>query len=118
MRICDHHSHHATGEELPLLTESATVWEISAVDRNRNDEVLAELRETLDQCGTDAWQRDRPGGEEACKDLIGDLPDPIDNVEGGTTIARYLSDDPRSGDLTVGTEKGNINDGSESIGTY
>lgn len=97
MRIREHHSHHATVEELPLLTESATVTDVSAMDRNRNDEVLAELRETLDEYGTDAWHRDRPGGEEACEDLIRDLLDPIDHVEGGTPLDRYLSEDRRSG---------------------
>lgn len=92
MRIRQHLSQHEAAEELPLVTESAVVTDISTIDKNRNDEVIAELRSTLDEHGTDAWRRDRPSSNEACDDWIGDQLDVVDHLEGGTPLTRYVSE--------------------------
>jgi CDP-4-dehydro-6-deoxyglucose reductase len=99
MRIRQHLSQHETAEELPLVTESAVVTDISAMDRNRADEVVTELRATIDEHGTDAWRSDRPGTDEACEDWIGDQLDLVDHLEGGTPFTRYLSEADQDGPL-------------------
>lgn len=90
MRIRQHLSQHETAEELPLVTESAVVTDISAMDRNRTDEVVTELRATLDEHGTDAWRRDRPATDQACEDWIGEQLDAVAHLEGGTPFTQYL----------------------------
>lgn len=91
MRIRPHLSQHDAVEALPLVTESAVVTDVSAMDENRTNEVVTELRTTLDEHGTDAWRRDRPGTDEACDDWIKEQLDGVDYLEGGTPLTRYLS---------------------------
>ena len=90
MRIRQHLSQHETVEELPLVTESAVVTDVSVMGRNRTDEVVGELRVTLDEHGTDAWQRDRPATDEACEDWIRAQLDAVDHLEGGTPLTTYV----------------------------
>lgn len=97
MRVRRHLSQHETVEELPLISESAVVTDVSAMDRNRNDEVRTELRSTLDERGTDALRRDRPATDGASEDWIRGQLDAVDHLEGGTPLTRYLSDDQRAG---------------------
>ena len=92
MRIRRHLAQHETAEELPLVTESAVVTDVSAMDRNRTDEVVTELRVTLDEHGTDAWRRDRPSTDEACEDWLGEQLDEVDHLDGGTPLTRYVSE--------------------------
>lgn len=99
MRVRQHLSHHEAVEDLPLLTESGVVTDVEGMDHNRTDEVLAELRATLDEHGSDAWERDRPSGDRACEDWMADRLDPIDHLVGGTPLTRYLPDDEREGSL-------------------
>ncbi len=99
MRIRRHLSQHETAEELPLVTESAVVTDISAMDRNRTDEVVTELRVTLDEHGTDAWRQDRPTTDEACEDWLGDQLDEVDHLDGGTPLTRYVSEDDQADPL-------------------
>jgi ferredoxin-NADP reductase len=99
MRIRQHLSQHEAVEDLPLVTESAVVTDVTPMDRNRNDEVVTELRSTLDEHGTDAWRRDRPTTDEACEDWIGDQLDAVDHLEGGTPLTRYVSEDRQAGYL-------------------
>jgi len=96
MRIRQHLSQHEIAEELPLVTESAVVTDISALDRNRADEVVTELRATLDEHGTDVWQRHRPATDEACEDWIGQQLDKVDHLEGGTPLTQYLSENDQA----------------------
>lgn len=93
MRIRQHLSQHEAVEELPLVTESAVVTDISAMDRNRNDEVITELRSLLDEYGTDAWRQDRPASDEACEDWIGEQLNVVDHLESETPLTQYVSDD-------------------------
>jgi hypothetical protein len=67
MRIRQHLSQHEAVKELPLVTESAVVTDLSAMDRNRNNEAITEPRSTLDEYGTDAWQRARPATDKGAK---------------------------------------------------
>ncbi|MBX0305299.1 FAD-binding oxidoreductase [Haloarcula salinisoli] len=99
MRIRRHLSQHETAEELPLVTESAVVTDVSAMDRNRTDEVLTELRATLDEHGTDAWRRDRPTTDEACEDWLRSQLDEVDHLDGGTPLTRYVSEDDQTGSV-------------------
>lgn len=96
MRIRQHRSQHETVEDLPVITESAVVTDISAMDRNRNDEVVTELRSTLDEHGTDAWRRDRPDTDEACEDWVEDQLDAVDHLDGGTPLTQYVSEDDQA----------------------
>jgi CDP-4-dehydro-6-deoxyglucose reductase len=97
MRIRQYLSQHETIEDLPLITESAVVADVSAMDRNRNDEVLDELRATLDEHGTDEWRENRPAADDACEDWIGEQLGQADHIEGDTPLDRYLSENPRDG---------------------
>ncbi len=97
MRIRQHLSQHETVETLPLVTESAVVTDISAMDRNRNDEVRAELRRLLDDHGTDTWERARPKTDDACENWIGEQLDAVDHLEGGTPLTQYVSADDQDG---------------------
>lgn len=97
MRIRQHLSQHEAVDDLPMLTESAVVADISAMDQSRNDEILVELRSTLDKHGTGAWQKDRSSSDEACEDWIRDLLDPIDYLEGGTPLNQYLDEEQQAG---------------------
>ena len=97
MQVREHLSQHEAAEDLPLITESAEVTDVSAMDRSRNDEVLAELRSTLDEHGAAEWRRERPSGDEAREEWIRDRLDPIDHLEGGAPLNEYLPADERDG---------------------
>jgi ferredoxin-NADP reductase len=97
MRIREHLSQHEAIEDLPVVTESAVVVDVSPLDTGRNDELLAELRSTLDDHGTDAWSRDRPSSAEACEDWLREQLDALDHLEGGTPLNEYVDEDHRSG---------------------
>lgn len=92
MRVREHLAHHEAVDDLPLLTESAVVADVSAMDRNRTGEVLAALRTTLDRHGTAEWERDRPTDDDACEDWLGDRLDDADHLAGETPLDRYLPD--------------------------
>jgi CDP-4-dehydro-6-deoxyglucose reductase len=100
MRLPDERSEDEMAEELPLLTESAVVTDVSAMDRNRTDEVVAELRETLETHGSPAWRRERPVGTEACEAWLRERLDEADHVDGDLPLVGYLDDERREG--TVG----------------
>ncbi|MFB6080514.1 MAG: FAD-binding oxidoreductase [Haloferacaceae archaeon] len=65
MDVRPHLSQHETAERLPLITESATVTEVAAMDRSRNDAVVRAIRRTLDRSDGDDWRRERPGTDAA-----------------------------------------------------
>lgn len=87
MRVREHLTQHETAESLPLITKSATVTTVEAMDRSRNDAVLRELRETLDDRGTIAWRRERPSDDPACRRLIRDK---LDKIKFGAPLNDYL----------------------------
>lgn len=93
MRKRDHVSQHVAAEDLPLLTESAIVTDVSPMDHSRNDEVLAELRSTLDEHATGKWNRERPSDEEACENWIGRRLSSIDHLDSETPLNRFLPGD-------------------------
>jgi CDP-4-dehydro-6-deoxyglucose reductase len=89
MDVRQHLSQHETADRLPLITESATVTGVAAMDRSRNDAVVRAIRRTLDRSDGDAWRRVRPETNEACRRWI------RDRIEGDaeeTPLKRYLAD--------------------------
>lgn len=99
MNVRDHLSQHETAEELPLITESATVVEISAMDHNRNHEVIAAIMETLNNYGTEAWHAEKPSDDEASRRWIRDQLD-FDDENREEPFNQYLQEAKREG--TVG----------------
>lgn len=97
MEVRRHLRHHEAVDDLPLLTESAVVTEVAAMDHNRTDAVLAALRTTLDEHGTDAWHRDRPATDERCEEWLGATLDAVDHLAGETPLERYLPGPRRAG---------------------
>lgn len=97
MRVRGHLSQHETAEELPLVTESAVVEEVEAMDEGRNDAVVAELRETLHEYGSERWREERPSTVEGRDDWIQAQLDPVDHLEGGTPLNPYLEEGWRGG---------------------
>ncbi|MFB6189725.1 MAG: ferredoxin--NADP reductase, partial [Halapricum sp.] len=51
MDVPRHMSQHERAERLPLVTDEATVTLVDPLDESRNDEVLSEIRERLDDTG-------------------------------------------------------------------
>ncbi len=76
MDVPRHASALERAEELPLVTESATVTVHEAMDRGRNDEVRAALRERVASVGEASWLRDVKSGAdydwEALDDRLAD----------------------------------------------
>lgn len=97
MHVRDHRSQHEAAEALPLLTESAVVTDVTAMDHNRSASTVRRIRETLDEHGSDAWRRERPPADRAAEDHIRDLLDPVDHLEGGTPLNDYLAGMSRGG---------------------
>ena len=97
MPLRDPHSQCEAAEEMPILTESAVVTDVAAMDHNRNREVVAELRETLEVHGSEAWRHEVPSGQHARERWIEAKLDPIDHLEGGTPLNDYLAEGWRSG---------------------
>lgn len=55
MEIRRHLSQHDAAEELPLVSDSATVTSVEPMDRDRTDEVLAATVRTIERHGRDEW---------------------------------------------------------------
>jgi ferredoxin-NADP reductase len=55
VRVPRHATQHERAEQLPLVTDTATVEVHEAMDRSRNREVLGALRETLRAAGGESW---------------------------------------------------------------
>lgn len=55
MDVPRHLGHHETAEELPLVTESAVVTDVTPMDENRTDEVEAAVRAMLERHGVGDW---------------------------------------------------------------
>ncbi|WP_164974828.1 FAD-binding oxidoreductase [Halegenticoccus tardaugens] len=89
MRPDEHPSQREAAEELPLITESATVVEVEPMDHNRTGEVLDAVAEILDEHGGERWRR----LEEADGDLAGDerARDALEAVAGEDDLAELLS---------------------------
>lgn len=98
MRIRQHLSHHDTIDDLPLITESATVTGIDAMDRNRNARVVDALVTTLDRYGTAEWRDVRPGADSACRRWIRKRLDAAGHA-GDAPLNRFLSEARRGGFL-------------------
>lgn len=74
MSVRDHMSQHEAAEALPLVTESAVVTEVSAMNRVRNDEVaraVEVLLENYDRADLVSWADD--GGPAVDWEGIGDF---------------------------------------------
>jgi CDP-4-dehydro-6-deoxyglucose reductase len=91
MEVREHQSQHEAVEELPLLTEDAVVTDVSAMDRNRTPELLEAMRTTLDEYGSEEWERDRPSDDEACEEWMRDQLDPVDHLKDAAPLSEYLS---------------------------
>lgn len=89
MDIRPHLSQHESATRLPLITKSATVTQVEAMDRSRNNEVLRAIQETLDTSGSVSWQRERPEHDGRCRRWIRDHLDPI---EWGAPLNQYLTE--------------------------
>lgn len=98
MRIRQHLSHHDTIDDLPLITESARVTGIDAMDRNRNARVVDALVRTLDAYGTAEWRADRPGADSACRRWVRKQLDAVDRA-GDAPLNRFLPEARRGGFL-------------------
>jgi CDP-4-dehydro-6-deoxyglucose reductase len=94
MDVRPHLSQHEAAEQLPLVTESATVTDVTALDRSRNDAVVRAIRETLDDRGSVAWQRRRPESDGATRGFIRNQ---LDAVEWGTPLNQYLTERAKRG---------------------
>ncbi|MFB6299471.1 MAG: FAD-binding oxidoreductase [Halobacteriales archaeon] len=94
MDVRQHLSQHETATRLPLLTESATVTDVTAMDKSRNDAVLRTIRRTLDRSASVAWQRERPEDDAACRRWIRDH---LDSIEWGTPLNQYLTEREKEG---------------------
>ena len=81
MEIREHLSQREAAEDVPLLTESAVVTDVTAMDRNRNREVVDAIRETLDEQGSDEWRTERPEDREECEEWLRDLLDRVNYLE-------------------------------------
>lgn len=99
MRVRPHRSQQEVAEELPLLTETAVVTDVTAMDDNRTGEALAAIRETLEAAGTDAYHRARPNGEDACESWLADRLDAADHRTRDTPLSEYLPADERDGPI-------------------
>lgn len=97
MRVREHLSLHEAAAAQPILTESATVREVRAMDHNRSARVVRRLIETIDEHGSAAWRRDRPAGEGDAREFVRGILDPIDHLVGGTPLNDYLDDAWRGG---------------------
>lgn len=99
MQVRPHLSLHDTVDDLPLITKAATVTGIDAMDRNRNDRVLAALLALLDTHGTGEWWQARPAPDAACRRWIRRRLDDVDHVSGGAPLNRFLPPEQRRGVL-------------------
>lgn len=99
MRVHERLSEREAAEELPLVTESAVVTDVSAMDESRNDEVVSELGQTLDTYGSERWREARPSTARERDDWIQAQLDPIDHLEGGTPLSEYLEAEWRTGEV-------------------
>ena len=63
MDVPEHLGHHEAAEALPLVTESAVVTEVEAMDENRTEAVEAALAAMFERNGVADWYRD-PGRED------------------------------------------------------
>ena len=95
MRIHQHPSRRNEVGDLPLITKAATVTGIHAMDRNRNDRVIAALLAILDTYGTEAWWQVRPTPDAACRRWIRRQLNHVDHVRGETPLDRFLPTDRR-----------------------
>lgn len=57
----EHLGHHEAAEALPLVTESAVVTEVAAMDRNRTGAVEDAVGRILVRNDADDWYRDAQG---------------------------------------------------------
>ena len=92
MEVREHLSQREAAENLPLLSESAVVTGVTAMDRNRNREVIDAIRETLDDEGSEEWRRERPSTDERCEEWIRELLDEFDHLDRGaeSPLRRFL----------------------------
>jgi CDP-4-dehydro-6-deoxyglucose reductase len=97
MEVRPHLSQHEAATRLPLITESAVVTEVEAMDRSRNDAVVRSIRRTLDRSDGVAWRQIRPGSNEACRRWIRTRLERVGPGDRHAPLNRYLAEDDRTG---------------------
>ncbi|MFB6280668.1 MAG: FAD-binding oxidoreductase [Haloferacaceae archaeon] len=91
MEVRPHLSQHETAKRLPLITESAVVTEVEAMDRSRNDAVVRAIRRTLDRSDGVAWRRIRPESDGACRRWIRERLERVGPGDRHAPLNRYLA---------------------------
>ncbi|WP_135302701.1 FAD-binding oxidoreductase [Haloarcula amylovorans] len=86
MEVREHLSQHERAEQLPLVTESATVTLAEAMDRNRTEEVEDAIREQLEAVDGANWLSEIHDGAEYQWEELADRLDTVD-------ISDYRRDD-------------------------
>ncbi|MFB6164744.1 MAG: ferredoxin--NADP reductase [Haloarculaceae archaeon] len=99
MQVRAHLAQHESVDDLPLLTETATVTGVTAMDHNRTEEIVAALRETLDAHGGEAWADERPDDDAACERWIRDRLDAVDHLASPRPLTEFLPEHRRDGDV-------------------
>lgn len=95
MRVREHVSQHDAAEALPLITESATVTAVDAMDRNRTGEVIDTLQTILTTHGSDQFESVVPADADGQRQWIRRHLDAIDHVEEEGGLEQYLPESLR-----------------------
>ncbi|NHN40758.1 oxidoreductase [Halorubellus sp. JP-L1] len=90
MDVPEHLGHHEAAEELPLVTESAVVTAVEAMDRNRTADIENAVGRILDRNDASDWYRDP--GRGADEGLRSERVD-WDDLVGRATDAGFPDDD-------------------------
>ncbi len=96
MQVHEHPTQHEAAEKLPLITKSAVVVEVDALDRERDDAVVRALRETLDGHGSVGWRRNAPEEKEDRRRWIRSL---LDSYSSGSPLNHYIDEKAQEGEI-------------------
>ena len=86
MKVRQHLSQREVADTLPLLTKSAVVTDVSAMDRSRNREVIDAIHETLGEHGGDEWERRRPADPGAREEWLRDRLNEFDHLDRNASL--------------------------------
>jgi ferredoxin-NADP reductase len=111
MEVTSHNSQHEAAEELALVTDSATVTRIEAMDRERHDEVIDAVKMLLEVYNEEDWlDEDEANGGDLDWDGLRDVLEPanVDSALAGKLDRlqnRYERDHPMLMSLRFRTEE-------------
>ncbi len=92
MEIPSQHSQHRRAEELPLVTDSATIAERNHLDENRTDRVIERTAELLRVDGHDDWADEVESGDPDWDEMISTLEEDEHQHENLLTELSSLKD--------------------------